>query len=92
MIKYIIKPILVIANLILLLAFQEQYEQSFLMICSWKAIVSCHFYHNFLWVKSNISNSSPIHILICSECNSLIYSFNDYLLRAFLRQGIVLGT
>lgn len=92
MIKYIIKPILVIANLILLLAFQEQYEQNFLMICSWKATVSCHFYHNSLWVKSNISNSSLIHVLICSESSSLMYSFNDCLLRAFLRQGIVLDT
>lgn len=46
MIKYIIKPILVVVSLILLLAFQEQYEQSFFMISPWKANVICQFYHN----------------------------------------------
>lgn len=60
MVKYIIKPIFIIANLILLLAFQEQYEQSLLMMRPWKANVSCQFYHNWdlFVVKSNNTHSS----------------------------------
>lgn len=61
MIKYIIKPIFIIANLILLLAFQEQYEQSLFMLYSWKANVSRQFYHNwdlFIVVKSNKTKNS----------------------------------
>lgn len=60
MIKYIIKPIFIIANLILLLAFQEQYEQSLFMMCPWKANVICQFYHNadLSVVKSNNTNAS----------------------------------
>lgn len=60
MIKYIIKPILVIVSLILLLAFQEQYEQSFLWFVpgKWLSAVNSITTQISLWVKSNIRNFS----------------------------------